>query len=209
QYGRLGRLLSHTRNSGRLENTRHMRHAPLQCQSVKATLHGEIVMFSHSMNFGLGEEIDQLRESVRRFAEERIAPLASEIDLKNDFPAHLWKEMGDMGLLGITVEPEFGGSGMSYLAHIVAVEEISRASASVGLSYGAHSNLCVNQIKRWGTHEQKRKYLPGLCAGTSVGALAMSETGAGSDVVSMQLKAERAGDHYRLSGSKMWITNGP
>src|SRR5690606_5365561 len=167
------------------------------------------VLFADSRDFVLVENIDLLRKRVRRYDDERIAPLASEIDASNDFPAHLWKEMGDMGLLGITVEPEFGGSGMSYLAHIVAVEEISRASASVGLSYGAHSNLCVNQIRRWGTPEQKQKYLPGLCAGTSVGALAMSETGAGSDVVSMQLKAERVGDHYRLNGSKMWITNGP
>jgi isovaleryl-CoA dehydrogenase len=166
-------------------------------------------MFFHSMNFGLGEEIDQLRDSVRRFANERIAPLAGEIDRTNAFPAHLWHELGNMGLLGITVEPEFGGSGMSYLAHIVAMEEISRASASVGLSYGAHSNLCVNQIRRWGSLEQKQRYLPGLCAGTSVGALAMSETGAGSDVLSMQLRAEWAGDHYCLNGSKMWITNGP
>ena len=166
-------------------------------------------MFSESMSFGLGEDIDGLRDSVRRFAAEEIAPIADEIDTRNEFPAHLWQKMGEMGLLGITVEPELGGSGMSYLAHIVAMEEISRASASVGLSYGAHSNLCVNQIRRWGTPEQKASYLPGLCAGTSIGALAMSETGAGSDVVSMQLKAEKKEDHYLLNGSKMWITNGP
>ncbi|GGA75637.1 isovaleryl-CoA dehydrogenase [Nitratireductor aestuarii] len=166
-------------------------------------------MFSESMSFGLGEEIDGLREAVRRFAADRIAPLADEIDRSNDFPAHLWKEMGAMGLLGITVEPELGGSGMSYLAHVVAMEEISRASASVALSYGAHSNLCVNQIRRWGTEAQKSRYLPGLCEGSLVGALAMSETGAGSDVVSMQLRAERHGDRFILNGSKMWITNGP
>ena len=166
-------------------------------------------MFSESMSFGLGEEIDGLREAVRRFAADRIAPLADEIDRSNDFPAHLWKEMGAMGLLGITVEPELGGSGMSYLAHVVAMEEISRASASVALSYGAHSNLCVNQIRRWGTEAQKSRYLPGLCEGSLVGALAMSETGAGSDVVSMQLRAERHSDRFILNGSKMWITNGP
>jgi len=166
-------------------------------------------MFSESMSFGLGEEINGLRESVRRFSADRIAPLADEIDQNNDFPALLWKEMGAMGLLGITVEPELGGSGMSYLAHVVAMEEISRASASVGLSYGAHSNLCVNQIRRWGTPDQKSRYLPGLCDGSLVGALAMSETGAGSDVVSMQLRAEKRRDRYILNGSKMWITNGP
>jgi isovaleryl-CoA dehydrogenase len=166
-------------------------------------------MFAETMDFGLGEDIDSLREAVYRFASERIAPLAAEIDRNNDFPSFLWKELGDMGLLGITVEPEYGGSGLTYLAHVVAMEEISRASASVGLSYGAHSNLCVNQIRRWGTEEQKRRYLPGLCAGTLVGALAMSETGAGSDVVSMQLRATKDGDRYILNGSKMWITNGP
>jgi len=166
-------------------------------------------MYTNTMNFGLGEEIDALREMVHRFAQERIAPIAADIDLNNDFPAHLWKELGDLGLLGITVEPEFGGSGMGYLAHVVAMEEISRASASVGLSYGAHSNLCINQIRRWGTEEQKAKYLPSLCAGETVGALAMSETGAGSDVVSMRLKAEKKNDRYVLTGSKMWITNGP
>ena len=166
-------------------------------------------MFAETMDFGLGEDIDSLREAVYRFASERIAPLAAEIDRNNDFPSFLWKELGHMGLLGITVEPEYGGSGLTYLAHVVAMEEISRASASVGLSYGAHSNLCVNQIRRWGTEEQKRRYLPGLCAGTLVGALAMSETGAGSDVVSMQLRATKDGDRYILNGSKMWVTNGP
>ncbi|GAA4522183.1 isovaleryl-CoA dehydrogenase [Chelativorans composti] len=166
-------------------------------------------MFAETMDFGLGEDIDSLREAVYRFASERIAPLAAEIDRNNDFASFLWKELGHMGLLGITVEPEYGGSGLTYLAHVVAMEEISRASASVGLSYGAHSNLCVNQIRRWGTEEQKRRYLPGLCAGTLVGALAMSETGAGSDVVSMQLRATKDGDRYILNGSKMWVTNGP
>jgi isovaleryl-CoA dehydrogenase len=161
------------------------------------------------MNFGLGEDIDALRDMVGRFARERIGPIAAEIDRENEFPAHLWKEMGDLGLLGITVEPEFGGSGLGYLAHVVAMEEISRASASVGLSYGAHSNLCVNQIRRWGTPEQKQNYLPALCAGQTVGALAMSETGAGSDVVSMKLRAEKKNDRFVLNGSKMWITNGP
>ncbi len=166
-------------------------------------------MYTHAMNFGLGEEIEALRDMVQRFAQDRIAPRAAEIDRDNDFPAGLWAELGELGLLGITAEPEYGGSGMGYVAHVVAMEEISRASAAVGLSYGAHSNLCVNQIRRWGTEEQKQKYLPGLCAGTSVGALAMSETGAGSDVVSMKLKAEKRNDRYVLNGSKMWITNGP
>lgn len=166
-------------------------------------------MYTHSMRFGLGEEIEALRDTISRFAREKIAPLAAEIDRENDFPGHLWKEMGALGLLGITVEPEWGGAGLGYLAHVVAMEEISRASASVGLSYGAHSNLCVNQIRRWGRPEQKRKYLPPLCSGTAVGALAMSETSAGSDVVSMRLKAEKKNDRYVLNGSKMWITNGP
>ncbi|WP_157015134.1 isovaleryl-CoA dehydrogenase [Mesorhizobium xinjiangense] len=166
-------------------------------------------MYTHSMSFGLGEEIEALRDMVHRFAQENIAPIAAKIDANNDFPAHLWREMGALGLLGITAEPDYGGSGMNYLAHVVAVEEISRASASVGLSYGAHSNLCVNQISRWGTAEQKQKYLPGLCAGEHVGALAMSESGAGSDVVSMRLRAEKKNDRYVLNGSKMWITNGP
>ena len=166
-------------------------------------------MYDHAMNFGLGEEIDALRDTVRRFAAERIAPLAAGIDRDNDFPAHLWQEMGALGLLGMTADPEYGGTGMGYVAHVVAMEEISRASASVGLSYGAHSNLCVNQISRWGTPAQKEKYLPALCAGTTVGALAMSEPGAGSDVVSMRLRADKKNDRYVLNGSKMWITNGP
>lgn len=166
-------------------------------------------MYAHSMNFGLGEDIDALRDMVQRFAAEKIAPIASDIDRSNEFPAHLWAELGALGLLGITADAEFGGSGMGHLAHVVAVEEISRASASVGLSYGAHSNLCVNQISRWGTAEQKARYLPDLCSGARVGALAMSETGAGSDVVSMRLRAEKRNDRYVLNGAKMWITNGP
>lgn len=166
-------------------------------------------MYNQVMNFGLGEEIEALRDTVRRFASERIAPIAAETDTTNEFPAHLWQEMGALGLLGITADPDFGGTGMNYLAHVVAMEEISRASASVGLSYGAHSNLCVNQINRWGTSEQKEKYLPSLCSGETVGALAMSEPGAGSDVVSMRLRADKKNDRYVLNGSKMWITNGP
>jgi isovaleryl-CoA dehydrogenase len=161
------------------------------------------------LDHGLGEEIDMLREMVQRFAAEEIAPRAANIDEQNEFPADLWKKFGDLGLLGITVSEEFGGAGMGYLAHAVAMEEISRASASVGLSYGAHSNLCVNQIFKNGTDEQRRRYLPPLCSGEHVGALAMSEPGAGSDVVSMQLKAEKHGDVYVLNGNKMWITNGP
>jgi isovaleryl-CoA dehydrogenase len=160
------------------------------------------------LNFNLGETIDMLRESVRAFAEAEIAPRAAEIDRTDTFPLDLWEKMGDMGLLGITVEEENGGTGLGYLAHMVALEEISRASASVGLSYGAFSNLCVNQIRRNGTQAQKDQYLPGLMAGTSIGALAMSEPGAGSDVVSMKLKAEKKGDKYILNGTKMWITNG-
>ncbi|PWK75694.1 isovaleryl-CoA dehydrogenase [Aminobacter sp. AP02] len=166
-------------------------------------------MYDKTLNFGLGEDIDSLREMVRRFAQDRVAPIAADIDRDNEFPAHLWQELGALGLLGITADPEHGGSGMGYLAHVVAVEEISRASASVGLSYGAHSNLCVNQIKRWGTAEQKAKYLPKLCSGENVGALAMSESGSGSDVVSLRLKAEKRNDRFVLNGSKMWITNGP
>ncbi|RTE87376.1 isovaleryl-CoA dehydrogenase [Aliidiomarina sp. B3213] len=162
-----------------------------------------------AMNFDLGETADMLREAVNSFAREEIAPRAAEIDEKNEFPADLWKKFGDMGLLGITVPEEFGGSGMGYLEHIVAMEEISRASASVGLSYGAHSNLCVNQLKINGSQEQKEKYLPKLCSGDHVGALAMSEPNAGSDVVSMKLSAKKDGDHYVLNGNKMWITNGP
>ncbi|SHE46949.1 isovaleryl-CoA dehydrogenase [Litoreibacter ascidiaceicola] len=166
-------------------------------------------MFTASMNFDLGEDVNALREMVHRWAQERVKPLAADVDASNDFPAHLWTEMGELGLLGITVPEEDGGSGMSYLAHVIAVEEIARASASVSLSYGAHSNLCVNQIKLNGTADQKAKYLPGLISGEHVGALAMSEAGAGSDVVSMSLKAEKRNDHYRLSGNKYWITNGP
>ena len=160
-------------------------------------------------NFGLGEVVDAVRDQVRRFAEERIAPRAHEIDRSNEFPRDLWTEAGDLGLLGMTVSTEDGGSGMGYLAHTVAMEEISRASASVGLSYGAHSNLCVNQLALNGNAAQKAKYLPKLMSGEHVGALAMSEPGAGSDVVSMQLKAVRRGDVYVLDGRKMWITNGP
>nr|MDQ2705601.1 isovaleryl-CoA dehydrogenase [Pseudomonadota bacterium] len=166
-------------------------------------------MYLNTLDFGFGEEIDALRGLVRRFAQEKIAPLAADIDRSNEFPAHLWQELGALGLLGVTADPDFGGSGMGYLAHVVAMEEVSRASASVGLSYGAHSNLCVNQINRWGTTAQKEKYLPGLCSGETVGALAMSEPGSGSDVVSMRLRAEKRNDRYVLNGSKMWITNGP
>jgi isovaleryl-CoA dehydrogenase len=166
-------------------------------------------MYDRTLNFGLGEDIDSLRDLVRRFAQDRIAPIAAEIDRENVFPAHLWAELGALGVLGITADPDFGGSGMGYLAHVVAVEEISRASASVGLSYGAHSNLCVNQINRWATPEQKEKYLPALCSGEKVGALAMSESGSGSDVVSMRLRAEKKNDRFVLNGTKMWITNGP
>tara|TARA_B100000519_G_scaffold68187_1_gene57940 strand:+ start:192 stop:1355 length:1164 start_codon:yes stop_codon:yes gene_type:complete len=162
-----------------------------------------------NLNFGLGETIDLLRESVARFAADEIAPLADEIDRSNTHPRELWRKMGDLGLLGITVDETLGGAGMGYLAHAVVMEEISRASASVGLSYGAHSNLCVNQIYRNGTDGQQRQYLPGLISGEHVGALAMSEHNAGSDVVSLSLRAEQDGDTYRLTGSKMWITNGP
>jgi isovaleryl-CoA dehydrogenase len=166
-------------------------------------------MYTAEMSHGLGDEIDALRDSVRRFAQDRIAPIAAAIDANNEFPARLWREMGALGLLGITVPEEFGGAGMGYLAHCVAMEEISRASAAVALSYGAHSNLCVNQIRRNGSAEQKAKYLPKLISGDHVGALAMSEAGAGSDVVSMKLRASRRGEVYVLDGTKMWITNGP
>ena len=166
-------------------------------------------MYTNGLNFALGEDVDALRDMVRRFATERIQPIAAEIDRSNEFPPQLWPELGTLGLLGITADPDFGGSGMGYLAHIVAMEEISRASASVGLSYGAHSNLCVNQINRWGTAAQKAKYLPSLCSGETVGALAMSESGSGSDVVSMRLRADKRNDRYVLNGTKMWITNGP
>jgi isovaleryl-CoA dehydrogenase len=162
-----------------------------------------------AIDFNHGETIDMLRATVRQFAADEIAPRATEIDRANAFPMDLWRKMGDLGLLGITVDEELGGTAMGYLAHVIAMEEISRASASVGLSYGAHSNLCVNQIQRNGTPEQKHKYLPKLVSGEHVGALAMSEPGAGSDVVSMRLKADRNGDRYVLNGSKMWITNGP
>ena len=161
------------------------------------------------LNFMLGEDIDALRDAVRDFAQAEIAPRAAEIDKTDQFPMDLWEKMGSLGVLGITVPEEFGGANMGYLAHMVAMEEISRASASVGLSYGAHSNLCVNQIKRNGTQTQKEKYLPKLVSGQHVGALAMSEPGAGSDVISMKLKAEDKGGYYLLNGSKMWITNGP
>jgi isovaleryl-CoA dehydrogenase len=161
------------------------------------------------LRFALGEEVDMLRSTVRAFAAAEIAPRAAEIDRSNQFPPDLWKKLGALGLLGVTVEEEFGGTAMGYLAHIVAMEEVSRASASVGLSYGAHSNLCVNQIRRNGSAAQKKKYLPKLVSGEWVGALAMSEPGAGSDVVGMRLRAERRGNRYILNGNKMWITNGP
>ena len=166
-------------------------------------------MFNASMNFALGEEIEALREMTHRWAQDRVAPMAAEIDKSNEFPAELWREMGDLGLLGVTVEEEYGGVGLGYLAHTVAVEEVSRASASVGLSYGAHSNLCVNQIRLNGTAEQKKTYLPKLISGEHVGSLAMSEAGAGSDVVSMKLRAEKRNDRFVLNGSKYWITNAP
>ena len=162
-----------------------------------------------TLNFNLGEDIDMLRDSLFHFCAKEISPRAAGIDSSNEFPMDLWRKLGDMGLLGITVDEQYGGTGMGYLAHSVAMEEISRASASVGLSYGAHSNLCVNQLHKNGTEEQKHKYLPKLCSGEHIGALAMSEPNAGSDVVSMKLKAEKHGDHYILNGSKMWITNGP
>ncbi|MFT5574751.1 MAG: isovaleryl-CoA dehydrogenase [Bermanella sp.] len=162
-----------------------------------------------TLNFGLGEDIDMLRDSTYQFAQAELAPRAEAIDRDNAFPMDMWKKFGDMGLLGVTVSEEYGGSNMGYLAHCVAMEEISRASASVGLSYGAHSNLCVNQIFKNGNEDQRRKYLPKLCSGEHIGALAMSEPNAGSDVVSMKLKAEKKGDRYILNGNKMWITNGP
>ncbi len=162
-----------------------------------------------TLNFGLGEEIDMLRDAVYRMCRKELAPRAQEIDSSNEFPMDMWRKFGDLGLLGITVEKEYSGSGMGYLAHTVAMEEVSRASASVGLSYGAHSNLCLNQIRKNGNEAQKQKYLPKLCTGEHIGALAMSEPNAGSDVVSMKLKAKKRGDHYLLNGNKMWITNGP
>ncbi len=166
-------------------------------------------MFNASMRFDLGGDVNALREMVHKWAQERIKPLAAEVDRSNVFPAELWTEMGELGLLGITVPEEFGGADMGYLAHVIAVEEIARASASVSLSYGAHSNLCVNQIRLNGNDQQKAKYLPGLVSGEHVGALAMSEAGSGSDVVSMKLKAEKRNDNFRLNGTKYWITNGP
>ena len=166
-------------------------------------------MFTHSMTFDLGEDVNALREMVHRWAQDRVKPMAAKIDQANTFPPELWPEMGELGLLGITVDEEFGGAGMGYVAHTVAVEELARASASVSLSYGAHSNLCVNQISLNGTDAQKAQYLPGLVSGAHVGALAMSEAGAGSDVVSMKLSAEKRNDRYILNGTKYWITNGP
>jgi isovaleryl-CoA dehydrogenase len=162
-----------------------------------------------NLDFGLGETVDAIRETTARFAAEKIGPIAARIDETNSFPRGLWPLMGDLGLHGITVEEEWGGLGLGYLEHVVAMEEVSRASAAVGLSYGAHSNLCVNQIRRWGSPEQKRRYLPKLISGEHVGSLAMSEAGSGSDVVSMTLKAERRGDHHVLNGTKFWITNAP
>lgn len=168
-------------------------------------------MLAHytQLNFGLGESIDLLRDHVNAFARDTIAPIADQIDQDNLFPNHLWSTLGEMGLLGVTIDEQYGGAGMGYLAHVIAMEEISRSSASIGLSYGAHSNLCASQIARNGNEEQKTKYLPKLVDGSWVGALAMSEANAGSDVISMQLKATQNGDHYLLNGSKMWITNGP
>lgn len=166
-------------------------------------------MFNETMNFDLGEDMAALQSMVHRFAQEEIAPRAAQIDASNEFPMDLWKKMGDIGLHGITVPEKFGGSDMGYLAHTIALEEISRASASVGLSYGAHSNLCINQINRWGSEEQKARYIPRLISGEHIGALAMSEPASGSDVVSMKLRADRGGDGYVLNGNKMWITNGP
>ena len=165
-------------------------------------------MFNATMQFDLGEDVNALREMAHRWAQERVRPMAKDVDAANLFPSELWREMGELGLLGMTVDEQWGGTGMGYLAHTVAVEEIARASASVSLSYGAHSNLCVNQISLNGTDEQRAKYLPKLCSGEHVGALAMSETSAGSDVVSMKLGAEKRNDHYRLTGNKYWITNG-
>ncbi len=162
-----------------------------------------------SLDFALGDSADMLRDSVMRFSSDEIAPRAADIDKRNEFPDDLWRKMGDLGILGVTIEEEYGGAAMGYLEHVVAMEEVSRASASVGLSYGAHSNLCVNQIRRNGNNKQKQSYLPRLVSGEHVGALAMSESGAGSDVVGMRLQAQKKGDRYILNGTKMWITNGP
>jgi len=175
----------------------------------KRSINREPAMFTASMNFACGEDIEALREATHRWAQDRLAPLAADIDKTNKMPVGLWREMGDMGLLGVTVEEEFGGVNLGYLAHTVAVEEVARASASVSLSYGAHSNLCVNQIRLNGTPAQKAKYLPKLISGEHIGALAMSESGAGSDVVSMKLRAEKKNGYYTLNGTKYWITNGP
>lgn len=182
------------------------------CDAFSGTIQRPSVTYETKMfdfNFGLGDDIDLLRKSVSDFAAARIAPRAADIDASNQFPRDLWPELGELGLLGITVEEEHGGAGLGYLAHVVAMEEISRASASVGLSYGAHSNLCVNQLRRWGTDEQKARFMPGLISGEHVGALAMSEAGAGSDVMGMTTIATRDGDQWVLNGSKMWITNAP
>ena len=165
-------------------------------------------MSGQGLEFDLGEMADTIRETTERFARDKIQPIAAQIDEKDEFPRDLWPQMGELGLHGITVEEEYGGLGLGYLEHVVAQEEVARASASIGLSYGAHSNLCVNQIRRWGNDEQKKRYLPKLISGEHVGALAMSEAGAGSDVVGMKLKAEKSGNGYRLNGTKFWITNG-
>lgn len=182
---------------------------PFRGGRIAAKLSPMLKNSSFMLDFDLGETVDAIRDTTARFAASEIAPLAEEIDKSNTFPRQLWPKLGALGLHGITVEEEWGGSGLGYLAHCVAMEEVSRASASVGLSYGAHSNLCVNQIRRWASPEQKRRYLPGLISGEHVGSLAMSEAGAGSDVVSMKLRAEKRGDVYVLNGTKMWITNAP
>lgn len=184
-----------------------MLHASVLQDNVGLLNSGSVPMFE--FDFGHGEELDLLRQSVRSFATDRIAPRAAAIDEDNQFPSDLWPELGNLGLLGITVEEEFGGAELGYLAHVIAMEEISRASASVGLSYGAHSNLCMNQLRRWGSEQQKKRFLPNLCSGEFLGALAMSESGAGSDVMGMRTTANREGDHYVLNGTKMWITNAP